>query len=216
MFLSSGKMHGMKNNFDVAGTGTMPASFWHNFPDLGIKKWIIISSVLFSLGLLFGVLSPGIDALTSFDSLIEMADSMATLSTFGLFFFIIINNVFKMILSFVLSPLLCIYPVLSLVMNGWIISNVGHLFAEQYSVGFFMLGILPHGVIEIPAFIIGQAAALSLGSMAIAAVFIQEKRPELFPNLRKNLKYIGIVIVLLIIAAGIEAFITPSVLNSLT
>jgi uncharacterized membrane protein SpoIIM required for sporulation len=52
--------------------------------------------------------------------------------------------------------------------------------------------------------------------MAIAAVFIQEKRPELFQNLRKNLKYIGIVIVLLIIAAGIEAFITPSILGLLT
>ena len=216
MFLSSGKMPGMKNSYEVTGTGTMPDSFWHNFPDLGIKKWVIISSVLFSLGLLFGVLSPGIDALASLDYLMEIADSTATLSSFGLFLFIIINNVFKMILSFVLSPLLCIFPILSLVMNGWIISNVGHLFAEQYSVGFFMLGILPHGIIEIPAFIIGQAAALSLGSMAIAAVFIQEKRPELFQNLRKNLKYIGIVIVLLIIAAGIEAFITPSLLGLLT
>ncbi|MDD3677734.1 MAG: stage II sporulation protein M [Dehalococcoidales bacterium] len=206
----------MKNSYEVTGTGTMPDSFWHNFPDLGIKKWVIISSVLFSLGLLFGVLSPGIDALASLDYLMEIADSTATLSSFGLFLFIIINNVFKMILSFVLSPLLCIFPILSLVMNGWIISNVGHLFAEQYSVGFFMLGILPHGIIEIPAFIIGQAAALSLGSMAIAAVFIQEKRPELFQNLRKNLKYIGIVIVLLIIAAGIEAFITPSILGLLT
>jgi stage II sporulation protein M len=209
-------MPGMKNSYEVTGTGTMPDSFWHNFPDLGIKKWVIISSVLFSLGLLFGVLSPGIDALASLDYLMEIADSTATLSSFGLFLFIIINNVFKMILSFVLSPLLCIFPILSLVMNGWIISNVGHLFAEQYSVGFFMLGILPHGIIEIPAFIIGQAAALSLGSMAIAAVFIQEKRPELFQNLRKNLKYIGIVIVLLIIAAGIEAFITPSILGLLT
>jgi stage II sporulation protein M len=209
-------MPGMKNSYEVTGTGTMPDSFWHNFPDLGIKKWVIISSVLFSLGLLFGVLSPGIDALASLDYLMEIADSTATLSSFGLFLFIIINNVFKMILSFVLSQLLCIFPILSLVMNGWIISNVGHLFAEQYSVGFFMLGILPHGIIEIPAFIIGQAAALSLGSMAIAAVFIQEKRPELFQNLRKNLKYIGIVIVLLIIAAGIEAFITPSILGLLT
>ena len=174
MFLSSGKMPGMKNSYEVTGTGTMPDSFRHNFPDLGIKKWVIISSVLFSLGLLFGVLSPGIDALASLDYLMEIADSTATLSSFGLFLFIIINNVFKMILSFVLSPLLCIFPILSLVMNGWIISNVGHLFAEQYSVGFFMLGILPHGIIEIPAFIIGQAAAFSLGSMAIAAVFILE------------------------------------------
>ena len=49
----------------------------------------------------------------------------------------------------------------------------------------FMLGILPHGIIEIPAFIIGQAAALSLGSMAIAAVFIQEKDLSCFKIFEK-------------------------------
>jgi stage II sporulation protein M len=75
------------------------------------------------------------------------------------------------------------------------------------------MGLLPHGIIEIPAFIIGQAAALSLGTMTMAAVFVKEKRPYLFQNLRKNLKYLGLVVLLLIFAAGIEAFITPSVIS---
>jgi stage II sporulation protein M len=75
------------------------------------------------------------------------------------------------------------------------------------------MGILPHGIFEIPALIIGQAAALGLGAMTIAAVFSKDRREELFPYLRKSIKYLGVVILLLIIAAGIEAFITPPVLG---
>ncbi|MDD4923653.1 MAG: stage II sporulation protein M [Dehalococcoidales bacterium] len=205
----------MKSNQEITGTACPPVSFWHNFPDIGIKKWIVVSSVLFVSGLLIGIISPSIAALESLDYLIDIAGGTASLSSFVLFIFYMINNIFKMILSFVFSPLLCILPVLSLIMNGWIISNVGYFIVDiqHYPVGFFIMGILPHGIIEIPALIIGQAAALSLGTMTIAAVFIKEKRTGLFTNLRNNLKYLAIVILLLVFAAGIEAFITPQVLE---
>ncbi len=215
MCLLSGKMPGMKNNQEITGTVNPLVSFRDNFPDIGIKKWILISSVLFVAGLLIGIINPSTDIFNSLDYLIGIAGDTTSLSSFGLFFFYAINNIFKIILSFIFSPLLCILPVLSLIMNGWIISNVGYYIidVQQYSAGFFIMGILPHGIFEIPALIIGQAAALSLGAMTVAAVFIKERRAQLFPHLRKNLKYLGLVVLLLIIAAGIEAFITPSVLS---
>jgi stage II sporulation protein M len=126
-----------------------------------------------------------------------------------------INNIFKVVLSFLFSPLLCILPLLSLFINGWMISNVGYFIVDvhQYSIGYYIMGLLPHGIFEIPALIIGQAAALSVGAMTIAAVLNKERRAELFPHLRKYLKYLGFVVLLLIVAAGIEAFITPTVLS---
>jgi stage II sporulation protein M len=208
-------MPGMKSNQVFTATVNPFASFWHNFPDIGIKKWVIISSVIFISGLIVGIINPSIDAFASLDYLIDLADSTSSLSPFGLFLFYMINNVFKVILSFIFSPFLCILPLLSLFVNGWMISNVGYFIVDihQYSIGYYMAGLLPHGIFEIPALIIGQAAALSLGAMAVAAVFIKERRAELFPHLRKNLKYLGFVILLLVIAAVIEAFITPAVLG---
>jgi stage II sporulation protein M len=205
----------MKSNQEITGTLSPTISFWNQFPDIGIKKWIVISSVLFTVGLLIGIINPSIDIFNSLDYLIDIAGSTESLSSFGIFIFYMINNIFKIILSFVFAPFFCIMPVLSLIVNGWIISNVGYFIVEinQYSIGYYLMGILPHGIFEIPALIIGQAAALGLGAMTIAAVFSKDRREELFPYLRKSIKYLGVVILLLIIAAGIEAFITPPVLG---
>jgi stage II sporulation protein M len=51
--------------------------------------------------------------------------------------------------------------------------------------------------------------------MTIAAIFSEGKRRVLFNNLKENLKYLGIVVLLLVIAAAIEAFITPLILGLL-
>ncbi|NLL90140.1 MAG: stage II sporulation protein M [Dehalococcoidales bacterium] len=205
----------MKSNHEITGAANPFTSFWGNFPDIGIKKWIIISSFIFICGLLIGIIYPSIDFFSSLDYLIELADNVSHLSSFGLFLFFMINNIFKIIMSFIFSPLLCILPLLSLFVNGWMIANVGYFIVDihQYSIGYYILGLLPHGIFEIPALIIGQAAALSVGTMVIAAVFIKERRAKLFIHLRENLKYLGFVVLLLIVAAGVEAYITPSILR---
>jgi stage II sporulation protein M len=205
----------MKSNQEITGTLSPSVPFWNNFPDIGIKKWIIISSVLFASGLLIGIINPSSDIFNSLDYLVDMAGSTTSLSSFGLFIFYMFNNILKILLSFVFAPFFCILPVLSLIVNGWVIANVGYFIVDihQYSIGYYLIGILPHGIFEIPALLIGQAAALSVGAMTIAAVFSKDKRAELFTHLRKSLKYLGLVVLLLIVAAGIEAFITPPVLS---
>jgi stage II sporulation protein M len=210
-------MPGMKSNQETSGLYNSPVSFWHNFPDIGIKKWIIVSSALFFTGIVIGLVNPSTEALESLESLLDIADTTVPFSSIGFFILYLINNVFKMVLSFVFSPILCILPVLSLVANGWVISSVGYFIVDvqQYSIVYFLMGILPHGIFEIPALIIGQAAALSLGTMTIAAIFSEGKRRVLFDNLKENLKYLGIVVLLLVIAAAIEAFITPLILGLL-
>jgi len=207
----------MKSNQETSGLYNAPVSFWYNFPDIGIKKWIIISTILFFTGMVIGLVSPSTEALESLESLLDIADTTVPFSSIGFFILYLINNVFKMVLSFVFSPILCILPVLSLVANGWVISSVGYFIVDvqQYSIVYFLMGILPHGIFEIPALIIGQAAALSLGTMTIAAIFSEGKRRVLFDNLKENLKYLGIVVLLLVIAAAIEAFITPLILGLL-
>jgi stage II sporulation protein M len=205
----------MNNNLEFTGDASPSVSFWHNFPEIGYKKWVIISSVIFIIGLLIGLLTPGWDVFGNVDSLEELAETLGSLSTSDIFIVILIKNIFVLLLCFIFSPVFCLLPILSLFTNGWIISVVGSFFAQEESVTYYLVGILPHGIFEIPALILGQAAALSLGAMTIASVISKEKRGRLFFNLRNNLKYLLIALLLLVPAAIIETYITPLLLNNI-
>ena len=68
-------------------------------------------------------------------------------------------------------------------------------------------------VLGSPAFIIGEAVALSFGAALILALLKKERRSQLVPHFRQNLKYLGIALALLLPAAIIEAYVTPLLLN---
>jgi len=94
-------------------------------------------------------------------------------------------------------------------MNGSLLGFVSVLGIQERSVGFILSGLLPHGVIEIPALILGQAAALSFGSAAILALFKKERRNLLLPTLKQNFRYVLLALGLLFPAAFIETYVTP-------
>ena len=71
-----------------------------------------------------------------------------------------------------------------------------------------LAGLLPHGVLEIPAIVMGEAAALSFGVSVMAALFSRVKR-AMMPRFRQDLKYLLIALILLVPAAIIETFVTP-------
>jgi len=84
---------------------------------------------------------------------------------------------------------------------------------QEKSLGFVLVGLLPHGIFELPALILGQAAALSFGTMAVLALFKTERRNLLLPSLKKNLTYLMIALALLLPAAIIETYVTPLLLT---
>jgi stage II sporulation protein M len=133
--------------------------------------------------------------------------------TFFMFFFILVKNIGALLLPFALSPLLCLLPVASLLLNGALISLVSVIVAQEKSVGYVLSGILPHGIIEIPAYVIGQAVSISMGFTLIAAIFSARKRQQLLPVFKTNARYMIIALILLIPAAAIETFATPLLLD---
>ena len=84
---------------------------------------------------------------------------------------------------------------------------------QEESLGLVLAGLLPHGIIELPALFMGEAAALSFGAMAIAALFKKGKRNMLLPNLKQNFKYLMVALALLLPAAIIETYITPLLID---
>ena len=177
--------------------------------------WIAIALVLFGTGLALGtiiedtILSEYIDSV--FGSFLSIEDTGIVLETFTvtLMIFILVKNVIALCSSFVLAPFFGLLPVFSLVLNGAIISYVGSGVVAEESLGYFLSGILPHGIIELPAFLIGQAAALSFAFAAVYAFFTRDRNKLLMPAFKHNGKIVAVMLGLMIPAAAIEAFVTP-------
>jgi len=182
---------------------------------MSYKRWSFIAIFLFAVGLVLGLATPpGIAGFMSEDitALEELGRILTPFSALT-FIFIFIKNVSALVISFVLSPILCLAPILSLTVNGWLLAFISSAVAQEESLGFVLAGVLPHGIFELPAIIIGEAAALSFGTMAILALIKRGKRHLLLLNLKQNLRYLLIAIGLLLPAAIIETYATPLLLT---
>jgi len=183
---------------------------------MNFKRWIFLSVFLFAGGLVVGlatsISSIGLLA-EDIATLEELADLLAPLPQQSLFIFIVFKNVFAVLVSFALSPFFYLVPITALVLNGGILGVVSILVIQEKSLGFLLAGLVPHGIFEIPALIIAEAAAFSFGTAVMLAVFNRERRKQLLPNIRQNSRYIVVSIGLLFVAAIVETYLTPLFLN---
>ncbi len=182
---------------------------------MNYKKWIFIAIFLFGIGLVFGLATPTSDINLLSEDIAALQELSNILVPFNFLtvILILVNNVATLLLSFALSPIFCLMPILALTANGWLIAFVSAAVIQEESLGFVLAGLLPHGIFELPAFILGEAAALSFGAMAILALFKKERRNLLLPGLKQNLRYLMVALVLLVPAAIVEIYITPLLLT---
>jgi len=130
--------------------------------------------------------------------------------------FLFFNNARAVLIIF-LSGLFT-FGVLGLLLYMLNVGLLGGVFAVLELLGLqpwavYLGGVLPHGIIEIPALVIGSAAMLYFG---VSIVTPQSGRSlgeviiELFADWAKI--FLGLVIPMLALAAIIEAYITPNIL----
>lgn len=183
---------------------------------MSYKRWIFVAIFLFGIGLVFGLSTP-----TSFVSLVsediaaleELGGILAALPPALTAMFIFVKNASALLISFVFSPIFCLVPILALTINGWLLAFVSVIVSREKSLGFVLAGLLPHGIFELPALIMGEAAALSFGTVVVLALFKKEKRSLLLPSLKQNLRYLMVAFALLLPAAIIETYVTPLLLT---
>ncbi len=100
------------------------------------------------------------------------------------------------------------------------VSLVGVVLAVFNLIGYspfrlFVAGILPHGMFEIPALILTSAAALRMGAVLVTPQTGKSMGQVILEVVADCAQvFLGLVIPLLVIAAFIEAYITPSILIS--
>ena len=178
---------------------------------MNYRRWILVAILLFGIGIVFGLMTP--DSVTSLfsEELVPLEKFSDTLAPFKFSTFILIfaKNVSAVLISFALSPIFCLVPILALTVNGWLLAFVSAAVVQEKSLGFVLAVLLPHGIIELPALFIGEAAALSFGAMVMVALFKKERGNLLSSSLRQNLKYLLISLALFLPAAIIETYVTP-------
>ena len=184
------------------------------------RYWVLIAAGLFVIGLGIGliistIMPSDIVSLLSEKIAPFLEELLADLKPFEVntAVFIFFQNARTLLISFIFSPILCLLPVLALLFNGSLLSFISAFVAQEKSLGLVLAALLPHGIFEIPAIIIGEAAALSFGASVIIALLSKDKHIPLLPSFKQNLKYLLIAFALLVPAAIIETFVTPLLLE---
>jgi len=124
--------------------------------------------------------------------------------------YIISNNIRVCIVAAAGGVLFGIGTLFALLFNGFLLGVIGTMFlgrGGEYSV-YFWAGVLPHGVIEIPAICIAAAAGF-LFARALLIPGNLTRGDALRRAGRNAMTLLGGVLVLLIFAGLIEGFITP-------
>ncbi|MFH1003024.1 MAG: stage II sporulation protein M [Chloroflexota bacterium] len=182
---------------------------------MSYKAWLVVAVAAFAIGILSGLAAPANLAALLEQDLRALQELGSTLSPFHITtaLFIYLKNASVLLFSFALGPLFLLFPLLVLVVNGWVIAVVSVEVVKQASLAYLLTGILPHGVVEIPALLLGEAAAFSFGSTLILAFFRRENRAQLRPAVRRSLRYLLVALILFLPAAVIETYLTPWLLG---
>ena len=185
------------------------------------KKAMYLSIALFVVGILLGtagsetiagLVAPDIAKLQEYSR--ELSRSATPELSF--FKFIFLNNAIKSVAVIVLGALLGIMPAIFLLMNGMVLGLVVSLAAAQGADLFelVVLGLLPHGIIEIPAILVAAGFGMQFGYVVLKGLgeLGARDRAERTVNWKDFFASMGRgafwIVVFLLIAAVIESTIT--------
>ncbi|NYT05200.1 MAG: stage II sporulation protein M [Methanomicrobiales archaeon] len=124
-----------------------------------------------------------------------------------------LNNLQACILLFAGGATFGVLTLAVLGVNGLLIGGVLELVRQQQGLLYVTLAIVPHGIFEVPAFLTAAALGLLLGEHLMNELLGHGDAAAGASGLART--FAGIVIPFLAVAAIIEAFITPQILNLL-
>lgn len=177
--------------------------------------WLLAVALLFVLALVAGVIiairDPTIGT-TLMDLFREtILAGIDESNPFVLAFAIFLNNLQACILLFLGGASFGILTVFILGTNGLVIGAVLELVRQEKGTLFVLAAILPHGILEIPAFLISGALGLMLArSLWREWHGLEDAAPA---ATRSGRLFVTVVVPVVVLAAFIEAFITPQIID---
>ncbi|BCG61159.1 stage II sporulation protein M [Paenibacillus sp. URB8-2] len=188
---------------------------------LKIRKALAISCLLFIVGIIAGWLGTGelerllMEQLKGLGSISEDLRKSSN-PQLSFFVFIFMNNSIKGVLIIFLGALFGILPAIFLLINGGVIGYLVHSFVLQDRDVFELIvkGLLPHGIIEIPAIVIACAFGLQFGAKTASSMIGRNRTGGDWSSfMRQTLTASIWIVILLLIAAVIESTVTFALLS---
>ncbi|MCK9590461.1 MAG: stage II sporulation protein M [Methanoregula sp.] len=141
----------------------------------------------------------------------EVANQIQGKESPDIFVKLFFNNLEACILLFLGGVSFGILTIFIMSLNGIMIGAIMEIVAKDHSAVFVAAAILPHGIFEIPAFILSGALGILLAQSLIAEWYNGADTAEDAQKFSRT--FIRYVLPLVLIAAFIEAFITPVIIH---
>jgi stage II sporulation protein M len=141
----------------------------------------------------------------------EVAGQISEANPFDMFTKLFANNLEACLLLFLGGASFGIFTIFIMSLNGIVIGAIMEIVHYDHSPLFVAAAILPHGIFEIPAFIIAGALGVQLAQSLIAEWYDQADAAA--GAYRFARMFVVYVLPLLVTAAAVEAFITPAVIQ---
>lgn len=141
----------------------------------------------------------------------EVAGQVAGGSSLDLCLKIFFNNLEACILLFIGGASFGVFTIFIMSLNGVVIGAILQLVQQEHSPAFVAAAILPHGIFEIPGFIVAGSLGLLFAQALINEYYRNGDAAS--EGLRLTGTFVAIVLPLIAVAAVVEAFITPHVIQ---
>ncbi|MEI7434361.1 MAG: stage II sporulation protein M [Methanomicrobiales archaeon] len=131
-----------------------------------------------------------------------------------LFVKLFLNNLQACLLLFLGGATFGVVSLFILSTNGLIIGSIMELVREERGMFFVLAAILPHGIFEIPSFILSGA----LGFLLAKSLYDEWNgtRDAAVEAAHHGITFVMYVVPLVLLAALVEAFITPEIIRLVT
>ncbi|MFQ5950834.1 MAG: stage II sporulation protein M [Candidatus Geothermarchaeales archaeon] len=204
-----GSIHSWEDRSDIDGGELVEqASYLHS-----IRKYVIFSFVLFLAFLFLGYALAGVLEFGLLDLLREVFGDVGDGGFDPLFVFTLVftNNAVKSFFAILLGVLFGVASGVFIVVNGFIIGIFVFEVEQEAGIAFVAAGLLPHGIIEIPAVLVSAAVGLRLGYELVRHI---RGRGHIDREFKRGMRFfLRYLVPLLLFAAFVEAFLTPIIVE---
>ncbi|NGQ97225.1 stage II sporulation protein M [Brevibacillus sp. SYP-B805] len=139
------------------------------------------------------------------------------------FWAIFLNNVSSAVSMMLLGLLFAVFPIFGLLSNGILL---GYLMQKISSAGmnalfFLLVGIMPHGIFELPAVVFAAALGIRYGILVMRSIGASWRadtreavKREWLVSIKQFPLAVGTVVFVLLVAALVESAVTPYLIKS--
>ncbi len=179
-----------------------------------IRNHIVFIALWFAASIAYGFIWAKLNPQAAFNEVAQIAYGSGFILNFNLFLvFVVIflNNSVKAFLSLVLGFFFGLAPLYFIFINGEIIGTFVFVFSQKIGIFKVILSLAPHGIFEIPAFILAAGYGLWLGMKFYHLLLYREPfREHLYFAMKK---FVLIMIPLFLVAALVETYVTSYIVQ---